>query len=82
MPYCNIEISESSRSILHEISQQEKISTQTVLEKAIENYRRQYILTQTNKAYAKLKKNPQAWEEEIKERQSWENTLLDGLKDE
>jgi len=64
-----------------QITREPKIFTQTVLEKAIENYRHQYILTQTNKAYPKLKKNPQAWEEETKERQSWENTLLDGLKD-
>jgi hypothetical protein len=46
----SITIGESARSILHEISQQEKTSIQTVLEKAIENYRRQYVLTQTNKA--------------------------------
>jgi hypothetical protein len=51
-----------------------------VLENAIENYRRQYVLTQTNKAYAKLRKNPKAWVEEIKERRNWENTLSDGIE--
>lgn len=66
---------------MQEISQQENTSIQAVLEKAIENYRRHYILTQTNKAYAKLRENPKAWEEEIKERQNWENTLSDGLED-
>ena len=77
----SITIGESAGNILHEISQQEKISIQTVLEKAIENYRRQYVLTQTNKAYAKLRKNPKAWAEEIKERKNWENTLSDDLED-
>jgi phage tail tape-measure protein len=64
---------------LHEISQQEKISIQAVLEKAIEKYRRQYVLAQTNRAYTKLRKNPKAWEEEMNERTSWENTLSDDL---
>lgn len=44
----SIVIGEDARNILREISQQEKI------EKAIENYRRQYVLAQTNRAYAKL----------------------------
>jgi len=52
-----------------------------VLEKAIENYRRQSVLTQTNRAYAKLRKNSKAWDEEIKERRTWENTLPDDLED-
>ncbi len=76
-----ITIGESARNILHEISQQEKSPIQTVLENAIENYRRQYVLTQTNKAYAKLRNHPKAWEAEIKERRDWENTLSDGLED-
>jgi hypothetical protein len=76
-----IRIGEETRNILHEISQQEKISIQAVLEKAIEKSRRQYVLAQTNRAYTKLRKNPQAWEEEMNERTSWENTLSDDLED-
>jgi len=76
-----IRIGEETRNILHEISQQEKISIQAVLEKAIEKYRRQYVLAQTNRAYTKLRKNPKAWEEEMNERTSWENTLSDDLED-
>ncbi|MDM8564744.1 hypothetical protein QUF74_03740 [Candidatus Halobeggiatoa sp. HSG11] len=82
MSHYNITISESARNILHEISQQEKTSIHTILEEAIENYRRQHVLNQTNKAYAKLKQNAQTWEEEIEERRNWENTLTDGLKNE
>ncbi len=77
----SIRIGEETRNILHEISQQEKISIQAVLEKAIEKYRRQYVLAQTNRAYTKLRKNPKAWEEEMNERTSWENTLSDDLED-
>jgi len=77
----SIRIDENVGKFLHEISQQEKISIQVVVEKAIENYRRQYVLAKTNRAYAKLRTNPKAWEEEINERRSWESTLSDGLED-
>lgn len=30
-------------------------------------------------AFATLRGNPQAWKEELAERQAWENTLADGL---
>lgn len=35
-----------------------------------------------NLAFARLKENPKAWEEEKEERRLFENTLKDGLKDE
>ncbi|RKZ52881.1 MAG: hypothetical protein DRR16_03605 [Candidatus Parabeggiatoa sp. nov. 3] len=60
---CYILLQLAKGNILHEISQQEKSPIQTVLENAIENDQSQYVLTQTNKAYAKLRKNPKAWEE-------------------
>jgi len=77
----SIRIDENAGKFLHEISQQEKISIQAVVEKAIENYRHQYVLAKTNRAYAKLRTNPKAWEEEINERRNWESTLSDGLED-
>jgi hypothetical protein len=44
------------------------------------NYR-QSLLEQANEAYAKLRNNPSAWQEELNERGSWETTLSDGLED-
>ncbi len=76
-----IRISDSSKDILREVSKQENLPMQTVLEKAIENYRRYRLLENTNKAYAFLKKEPESWEEELKERKSWETTLSDGLEE-
>ncbi len=34
----------------------------------------------TNRAYAALKANPRAWEQEQEERREWEATLQDGLE--
>lgn len=52
---------------------------QDVLEKAIEAYRRKRLLEMGNLAYAALKDDPKAWEQELAERKLWENTLADGL---
>jgi hypothetical protein len=52
---------------------------QEVLEKAIEAYRRKRLLEMGNLAYAALKDDPKAWEQELAERKLWENTLADGL---
>jgi predicted transcriptional regulator len=50
-----------------------------VLASAVEAMRRQYILQETNAAYAALRDNPVAWEEEQQERREWEATLADNL---
>jgi AbrB family looped-hinge helix DNA binding protein len=39
------------------------------------------LLEETNRAYAALRADPQAWEEELAERRRWETTLADGLDD-
>lgn len=50
-----------------------------VLDKAIEEYRRSRLLAESNSAYAKLRANREAWQEELAERHDWEATLADGL---
>ncbi|MGF1673200.1 MAG: type II toxin-antitoxin system ParD family antitoxin [Rivularia sp. (in: cyanobacteria)] len=42
---------------------------------------RQSFLELANKAYEALRNNPEAWEEELEERQLWEKTLADGLEE-
>jgi hypothetical protein len=34
----------------------------------------------TNRAYAALRANPKAWEQELEERREWEATLRDGME--
>ena len=52
---------------------------QELLEKAIETYRRKRMLEGGNEAYAALRNNAKAWEQELSERRLWEITLADGL---
>ncbi|GBF35339.1 programmed cell death antitoxin YdcD [Desulfocucumis palustris] len=55
---------------------------QTVLDKAIENYRRKCFLEEANRAYEALRNNPEAWKAELNERAEWDVTLNDGLRKE
>ena len=51
---------------------------QTLVERAIENYRRERFLEVANRTYAALKADPEAWKEELVERAQWDNSLTDG----
>ena len=55
---------------------------QTVLDDAIEHYRRDKFLDEVNAAYARLQSDPVAWKGELDERQVFEGTLMDGLENE
>jgi hypothetical protein len=54
---------------------------QAVLEQALEQYRRQQLLEETNAAYAALRTAPKAWADLEQERRAWEQTLADGLEE-
>jgi hypothetical protein len=54
---------------------------QTVLDRALETYRRQQILQQANITFAALRENSTEWKAEQEERSLWETTLGDGLED-
>ena len=76
-----IRISKSAHQALRELSAAERVPMQTLLDRAIESYRRQRFLEATNRAYAALRANPAAWKEELEERKRWDATLADGLDD-
>lgn len=56
-------------------------SMQVVLEKAIENYRRQQFLEAVNASYATLRENEAEWLDFQAEITEWDATLADGLGD-
>ena len=53
---------------------------QTVLDRAVEVYRRQSFLDALNEDFTALRAKPDEWEEEMEERKLWEQTLADGLE--
>ncbi|MBI5584137.1 MAG: toxin-antitoxin system protein [Deltaproteobacteria bacterium] len=81
MSSSTVRISKESSTILREIAAREKKSLQTVLDAAIEEYRRHRFLQEANKAYSVLKENPKNWKVELEERKQWEAALSDGQRD-
>jgi predicted transcriptional regulator len=81
MPTTTIRVSTRTRDLLQELAHRSGISMQSVLEHALESYRRQQLLEATNTAYATLQADPVAWAELEQERLDWEQTLADGLED-
>ncbi len=75
-------ISEPTREALRKLAEQSGESIQALLEKAVEAYRRQRFLEESNRAFEALRASPQAWKTEQAEREEWNLTLADGLEEE
>lgn len=82
MSSVNVRISSTSYQILKTISRGNGQSMQSVIDQAIEDLRRRKMLEATNSAFSALKAGKTAWQEELDERNEWENTLLDGVEKE
>jgi predicted transcriptional regulator len=80
MPSATVRISKGTRETLRDLAAKSGESMQTIIDRAIEEYRRQSFIEQANKAYLALRENPEAWEAELKERREWEATLADNQK--
>jgi predicted transcriptional regulator len=72
-----VRISPESRERLREMADREHVPMQTVLDRAIEAYRRNRFLDAVNRQFDSLKANPEAWKDEQNERALWDNTLAD-----
>jgi hypothetical protein len=79
MQSVNVRISSQSYQILKTLSQEEGQTMQNLLDDALENLRRKKILEATSLAFQRLKANKDDWQEELDERELWENTLVDGV---
>ena len=75
----NVRISPHTHALLRQLAAEANESMQSILDAAVERYRRERFLRAANADYAKLKRNPKAWKEELRERALWEQALGDGL---
>lgn len=80
MASVTLRISTGAHKILREISEATGEPMNSILDKALEQYRRRRFLEKANEAFAALRLDPKAWLKEIEERQAWEVTLGDGLE--
>lgn len=79
MVSATVRIRPRSLEMLKELATEGRESVQDVLDRAIEQYRRQKFLERINADYAALRADPEAWREEREEREAWDSTLMDGL---
>lgn len=74
-----VRISEQSHHRLRELAAQSGEPMQAVLDKALEQYRRQQFWEEMNAAYAAIQNDPEAMAAERQEFALFEGTLMDGL---
>jgi hypothetical protein len=75
----NVRISPRSHELLRQMAEEEQQSMQSVIDRALESYRREKFLRAANADFETLRHNSRAWKEELRERELWEQTLADGL---
>ncbi len=72
-------ISEPTREVLRKLAEEYGGSLQAILDKAVEMYRRQRFLEESNRGFWALRANAAAWKAEQAEREDWDITVGDGL---
>ena len=72
-------ISKETHELLRRLSEEEGSSMQSIIESALEEYRRKKFLEDSNAAYKKLRLREEDWAQEKEEREDWDKTLQDGL---
>ena len=77
-----VRISPETREIVQRIAQESNESMQSVIAKAVEEYKRYLLIARTNEAFAALRAQPRQWAEELEERHLWNATLNDDLEEE
>jgi hypothetical protein len=78
----NVRISPRAHELLRQLAQEEQRSMQSVLDRALERYRRERFLRSANADFAALKQDATAWKQELRDRGLWEETVADGLSEE
>ena len=73
-----VRVSNTTHELLRSLSKEFGQSMQTIIEEALQQYRRRRFLEGLNEDFKALKEDEQAWQEELEERAMWDKTLLDG----
>ena len=79
MSTTTIRIRSRDREVLRQLAKESGKPMRTVLEEAIEAYSREAFVKACNAGYARLRENPKAWADYVKERDAWDATLSDGI---
>ncbi len=81
MPSTTIRVSAQTHDMLRELARTVNAPMQEIVERAVEQYRRQRLLAAANAAYATLQADPAAQRALREEQAAWDVTLADGLEE-
>ncbi|MCD6359992.1 MAG: ribbon-helix-helix domain-containing protein [Armatimonadetes bacterium] len=76
-----VRVSNEAHEALKEMSRQRGVSMTQLVDEAVKRMLREDLLRRGNEAYARLRRDPEAWAEELAERRLWDTALMDGLED-
>ena len=79
MPGATVRITETSRELLRELARRTDSTMQDVIELALAEYQKRLFWEQAAHDFQALRDDPEAWAEEVTERERWDTTLKDGL---
>jgi len=82
MATTTIRVSPEAHRILKLLSDRRGVSLVEALDEIVGAWERDHFFQEFNEAYAALKADSTAWQEEIAERGSWDVTLMDNQGDE
>jgi len=77
-----VRVSARAHEVLRKLANQEHQSMQAVLDRAIEQYRRDSFVRAANADFVALRKDRRAWQQVLRERELLDSTLSDGLEEE
>lgn len=75
-----VRVNEETHAIIRDLAKEFGESMQTIVDKAVERYKRELFLESLNEDFKNLRENETEWASELEERRLWENTLLDGVE--
>jgi len=77
-----VRITPQTHETLKSLAERSGETMQAVLDRLVAHEQELLFWQETNAAYAALRADEAAWQEELAERALWDTTLLDGLEDE
>ena len=81
MASTTVRVSAETHELLRKLAAATGEPLQRVLERAVENYRREQFFAEVDAAYEQLQADPVAWKDYLAEQAELEGTLADGLDD-
>lgn len=76
-----VRIGERSHMTLRKIAEDRGVTMAEALDVVVQQWEKDDFFQQLNAAYAALKADEDAWNEELEERRLWDQTLSDGITD-